>query len=415
VHAVDKILARASGRKEVCAGEIVEAEVDVLMVHDRGFDLVLKALEELSVQRVHRPESVVFVFDHSKPPLDRASALKLKTMRCFAQKYGIGTVHDIGDGICHVLLPEKGHVWPGALMVGTDSHTTTASALGCLSPGVGKSDAAAVMATGELWFKVPEVVKFNLSGELQEMVMARDIAQYILGEFGTRVAQYRVAEYAGPAVESISMDGRFSLCNLAIEMGSKTGFIEPDSRTMEYVEERGGRTHSVVKTDPEYQYVKVHNIDISILEPRVACPHNPDNVKPVKDVEGVPIDQASIGTCTGSRLEDLRVAATIFKDRKVHPGVSVQVTPGSREIYTKAASEGLIEIFLRAGVNLGMPSCFNCGLLYRAPGETSIHTGPRNFQGRGGYEESYSYNASPATVAASAVEGRIADPRRYAT
>jgi len=413
VHAVEKILARASGRRGVSAGEIVEAEVDVLMVHDRGFDLVLKALEELSVERVRKPESVVFVFDHSRPPLDRASSLKLKTMRDFARKNGIRNVHDVGEGICHVLLPERGHVWPGALVVGTDSHTTTSSALGCLSTGVGKSDAAAVMASGELWFKVPEAVKFNLGGELPTMVMARDIAQYILGEFGTRVAQYRVAEYTGPAVESIEMDGRFSLCNLAIEMGAKTGFIEPDAKTMEYVGERGGGTHPAVRTDPDYQYAEVHSIDVSELEPQVACPHNPDNAKPVTEVEGVSIDQASIGTCTGSRLEDLRAAATILRDRKVHPGVRAQVIPGSREIYTKAASEGLIEIFLKAGVNLGTPSCFNCGLLYRAPGETSIHTGPRNFQGRGGYEDSYSYNASPATVAASAVEGRIADPRRY--
>lgn len=412
MHSVEKILARASDKEKLSAGEIVEAKVDVLMVHDRGFDLVLKAIERLSMERVHDPDSMVLVLDHSRPPLDRASSLKLKLLREFAEKQGIRNVYDLGEGICHIILSEKGHIWPGALMVGTDSHTTTSSALGCVATGVGKSDAAAVMATGELWFKVPEAVRFEIHGTLPEMVMARDIAQNILGRFGTRVAQYKVAEFAGSGIKDLDMDGRFSLCNLAIEMGAKTGFIEPDTKTEEYLKSRVDRPYSIVRTDSDYQYSKVYDVDVSSLEPQVACPHNPDNVKPVSEIEGVPINQASIGTCTGGRLNDLRVAASIIEDKEVHPKVRMHVIPGTREIYKKALSEGLIKIFLDAGVVIGTPSCWNCGVLYRGPGETSIHTGPRNFQGRGGYEDSFSYNASPATVAASAIKGRITDPRR---
>lgn len=227
------------------------------------------------------------------------------------------------------------------------------------------------------------------------------------------MAQYNVVEFAGPVIRDMSMDGRFCLCNLAIEMGGKTGFIEPDRKTIEYIEERSGKTYRIVRTDPDYQYTKIHDIDVSELEPQVACPHNPDNVRPVTEVEGTSIDQASIGTCTGGRFDDLRAAALILKERKVHPDVKMQIIPGSREIYTRALREGLIEIFLMAGAIVGTPSCSNCGLIYRAPSETSIHTGPRNFQGRGGYADSFSYNGSPATVAASTIEGKIADPRRF--
>lgn len=414
MHAIEKILANASSKKLVSAGDIVQAKVDVDLVHDRGWDLTYRAFQELGVKRVHDPNGIVFVMDHTNVPIDNSdSSLKLKSMREFAKKYGIKNIYDVGMGICHALLPEKGHAWPGAIIVGTDSHTTTSSAVGCLSCGVGKSEAGTIMAIGDMWFKVPETVQFNVVGKLQEMVMARDVAQYILGTWGTHVAQYMVAEFTGTTIRDMSMDDRFCLCNLSVEMGAKTGFIEPDNTTQYFFKSHTGINYKPIKTDSDYEYKNIFDIDASKLEPQVACPHNPDNVKNVTEVEGVEINTAGIGTCANGRLEDLKTAAIILKNKKVHPNVQALIVPATREIYATALSEGLIEIFIKAGATVGVPSCSGCGTHYRPSGYTSIHTGPRNFRGRGGHKDSFTYLGSPATVAASMVEGKIADPRKY--
>ena len=411
MHAVEKIMARSSNKKEVEPGDIIEAKIDLTMIHDRGADLILNACNELNIG-VYDPDSIVMVFDHSCLPLVKSSALKLQMLREFAKKHGIKAIYEGGEGICHVLMPDKGHVWPGAMMIGSDSHTTTSGALGALAVGVGKSEAGAAIATGELWLKVPEVIKFEIQGKLQDNVMARDIAQYILGKYGTMAAQYKVAEFSGAVVQNMSMDGRFCLCALSAEMGAKSGFIEPDSTTNEYLQRVSGKTFPFTPTDPDYQYPRVYELDVSMLEPQVACPHSPGNVQPVSKIEGTIIDQASIGTCTGGRLGELRIAAKIMKGKKVHPNVRMQIIPGSRDIYRESLREGLIDIFIDAGAIVGVPSCWNCGGIYRAKDEVCIHTGPRNFKGRGGHEDSLTYNASPATVAASALEGHISGVKR---
>jgi homoaconitate hydratase family protein len=406
MHSVEKIMLRSSNKKDVNPGEIIEAKIDIIMIHDRGADLILNAYNELNIG-VHDPDSIVMVFDHSCPPLDKPSALKLQMLREFAKEHGIKAVYDIGEGICHVLMPDKGHVWPGAMMIGSDSHTTTSGALGALSVGVGKSEAGVAMATGELWLRVPELINFEIQGKLPDNVMARDVAQYILGKYGTMVAQNKVVEFSGTTVQNIDMDGRFCLCALAAEMGAMSAYIEPDSITNEYLQMVSGKTFPLNQTDPDYQYLREYELDVSMLEPQVACPHSPGNVQPISKVEGVNIDQASIGTCTGGRLGELKIAAKILKGKKIHPNVRMQIIPGSRDIYRKASREGLIDIFIDAGAIVGVPSCSNCGVIYRAKNETSIHTGPRNFKGRGGHKDSLSYNASPAIVAASAIKGHI--------
>jgi len=416
VHAVEKILAKAAGKKKVQAGEIVNAKVDVAMVHERAGPRVADHFEELGAEKVFDESKVVITFDHNVPPPTVENAEAQKKFRSFIKKYGFIKVYTGGTGICHQLVPEKGHAWPGAVIVGTDSHTTTYGAFGSFATGIGHTEMASVLALGELWLRVPEAMKFNITGKTPPIVMAKDIALKIAGQIGEEGALYKVMEFAGPIIEEMSIDGRMVFTNMSVEMGAKAGFMEPDEKTLEYVSKRTGKNYPPITTDKNYEYGDIIDVDVSLLEPLVAYHHSVANVKPVTEFEGTEIDQALLGTCTGGRMEDLRIAAKILKGQKVNPDTRLIVIPASAEIYLDAIQEGLINTLIEAGGIVCPPGCGPCtgghmGVL--AAGEVCLSAANRNFKGRMGSVDSLLYLASPATVAASAIEGKITDPRKY--
>ncbi|MEM3702844.1 MAG: 3-isopropylmalate dehydratase large subunit, partial [Candidatus Bathyarchaeia archaeon] len=340
-----------------------------------------------------------------------------KIMRKFAKEQEILYFYDVGlGGVCHQIMVEKGHVRPGELIVGADSHTCTYGALGAFGTGIGSTEMAAVFATGRIWLKVPETIKFNVSGEFQRLVTPKDLILSIVGMVGSDGAIYKAMEFDGPTIRCLEISGRITLCNMAVEAGAKTGIVNSDETAILYVKERTKGPFKPLKSDSNADYEEVIDINVDELEPQVACPHSVDNVKPVSEVEGVPIDQAFIGSCTNGGLEDLRVAAGIIKGKKVKENARLLVTPASQEIYLKALKEGLLEVFIEAGACVCNPTCGACfgghmGLL--ADGETCISSSNRNFVGRMGSPKARVYLASPATVAASAVNGEITDPRRF--
>jgi 3-isopropylmalate/(R)-2-methylmalate dehydratase large subunit len=313
------------------------------------------------------------------------------------------------------VMPEKGHVRPGEVIVGADSHTCTYGAFGAFATGIGSTEMAAVFATGKLWFRVPEVIKVDVTGKLPKMVTAKDVTLNIVGKIGADGAIYKGLEFGGSTIRGMSVDGRMVLCNMAVEMGAKAGIIEPDEKTLDYVKARTDKPFKPVKSDPDSVYEKIVDMDVSALEPQVAVPHSVDNVKPVSEIEDTEVDQAFIGSCTNGRLEDLRSAAQILKGKKIARGVRLIVIPASQEIYLNALNEGLIKTFMEAGATIGNPNCGPClgghmGIL--AEGEACISSSNRNFVGRMGSTKSFVYLASPATVAASAITGKITDPRK---
>ncbi len=336
-------------------------------------------------------------------------------MRKFAEEQRINNFYDIGQGgVCHQVMPEKGHVRPGEVIVGADSHTCTYGAFGAFATGIGSTEMAAVFTTGTLWFKVPEVIKVNLTGRFQNLVTPKDLILKIVGQIKADGAIYKGIEFVGPTIKNINVDGRMVLCNMAIEMGAKTGIINPDETTQEYVKSRTKEPFEPIKSDSTATYKKSLDLDITDLEPQVSCPHSVDNVKPISKVDKVEVDQAFIGSCTNGRLEDLRLAAKLLDGKKVRKGVRLLVAPASQEVYFKALQERLIKTFLEAGAIVCNPTCGPClgghlGLL--APGETCISSSNRNFVGRMGSTKARVYLASPATVAASAISGKITDPR----
>jgi len=408
--AVEKILSRASGR-DAEAGDIVEAEIDVYMIHDPMGALVDDALRDLCGEPRH-PERLVAVQDHFVPAKDIESANLSKRLREFCSKWGVKYHYDVGWGICHVVLPEEGHAAPGDVIVGTDSHMPTLGALGAFSVGIGATEMAAALAMGKLWFRVPETILVKLDGSLPEMVFAKDIMLELISMIGVDGANYKALEFNGSVLKAMEMDERFVLTNMSVEAGAKTAIIPVDDVTLSYL---NGRLRRAPR--PEYSDDGSHSdeisIDISSLEPLVAIPHSPANVKPASEVDAE-IDQAFIGSCTGGRLKDLEVAARILRGRRVKEGVRLIVIPASRRIYLEALRRGIIDILIESGAIIGPPSCGPClgahlGVL--AEGEVAISTSNRNFRGRMGHPESRVYLASAATVAASAVEGRIVDPR----
>ncbi|MCD6248370.1 MAG: 3-isopropylmalate dehydratase large subunit [Hadesarchaea archaeon] len=410
----EKIFARAAGRDEVSPGEIVEARIDVAMIHDLTGPLVIHTFRETGAERVWDPERIVIVGDHQVPANSVEAALNHITLRKFASEQGIKYFYDIFEGICHQVVPEKGFALPGSLIVGADSHTTTYGALGCVSAGVGASDMASVFVTGKLWFRVPESIKIVLDGKLPERVMTKDLILKIIGDLGADGANYCAVEFAGDGLSNISVDGRLTMCNMGVEMGAKNAIIPPDELTRRYLEGRAKWSYTPVYSDPDAEYKEVHEYDISGLEPQVACPHSVDNVKPISEVGEVEVDQAFLGSCTNARMEDLRIAAEILKGRKVDKRVRLIVSPASRDVYRRALDEGLIKIFVDAGAMIEPPGCVACmgahvGVL--GPGEVCISASNRNFRGRQGSRESEVYLGSPATVAASAINGVITDPR----
>ena len=376
---------------------------------------IAQIYEELGLDRVWDADRVVALIDHWTPAGTVDEAIIHQKCREFVEKYRIKNWLGMREGICHAVFPQKGFVKPGDLIVGSDSHTTTYGALGAFSTGIGSTDMAVVLATGELWFKVPATMRFEINGRIPEYVMGKDIILRIIGDIGVEGATYKTMEYTGEAVRQLSVDGRFTLCNMAIEAGAKAGIIEPDEKTVQWVKQRTSEEFQVVRNDPDAEFEEIVKMNISSLEPQVAKPSSPGNAVPVTEVEGIKIDQAFIGSCTNGRIEDLRAAAKIMKGKTVPRMVRAIVIPASKEVYTQAMHEGLIDIFLEAGCVVCNPHCGPCiggssGVL--GPGEVCISASNRNFIGRMGSKDSQVYLASPLTVAASAVTGEITDPRK---
>ncbi len=413
----EKILAAHCGRDKVKPGELVNCEIDTIMCHDVTTTPAIEMLEKYQIPKVWDPERVVIMPDHFVPNKDIQSAEMVARIRRWAQAQGIRKFYDIGrHGVCHALLPEQGFVTPGKTIVCGDSHTCTHGALGAFATGIGSTDLAATLATGKLWFKVPESMLFVISGRLPEGVYAKDIILKIIGMIGVDGALYRAMEFCGEVIDDLSVEGRMTICNMAIEAGGKSGIINPDDPTLEYVRAHSSENFTVYHSDPDAVYSCAMEIDVSGMEPVVAVPHLPSNVKSVRQVGDVPIDQAYLGSCTNGRIEDLRVAAQILKGRTVAANTRMLVVPATTEIWKQANREGLIDIFMEAGATVSTPTCGAClggymGIL--AAGERCISSTNRNFVGRMGSPKSEVYLASPATVAASAVAGKISDPRQY--
>lgn len=408
MHAIEKILARASGRKKVASGEIVIAEVDVAEVNDLYLQVV-KSFYELGGTEVANPEKTTFVFDHYSPAPTIKAACNHKSMREFCSKRGIRHLFDIGDGVCHQVLAESGMVGPGKIVVETDSHTTTMGALGAFGTGVGATDMAVILITGKLWFKVPSVMKVVLEGDPNGSVMAKDLILHVIGDLKQDAAIYKAVEFAGEAVRKMPQEERMVLCNMAVEMGAKTAYIAPDDITHEYLARYGWEKGEVPVTDEDYEYESIVTYDVSKITPCVALPGSVDNVSSIPDEE-IRIDQVFLGTCTGGRLNDIRVAAEILEGKKVAQGTRFVVIPASRLVFQDAMKAGYIETLVDAGAVLSTPGCGPClgaheGVL--APGEKCVSTSSRNFPGRMGSTEAQVYIASPATAAATAIKGRL--------
>jgi len=416
MNIIEKILANASGKKEVSPGEIVEANIDVAMTHDLTGPLAIKSFRKIGTKKVWDNNKVVVILDHLVPASSVISANLHKIVRNFVEEQKIKNFYDVGrGGVCHQVMPEQGHVRPGEVIVGSDSHTCTYGAFGAFSTGIGSTEMAAVFATGKLWFRVPRVIKVEVTGKFQKLVTAKDLTLNIVGKIGADGAIYKGLEFTGSTIRDMSIDGRMVLANMAVEMGAKVGIIEPDQKTLDYVNSRTDKPVNPIRSDPAATYERVVDMDVSELEPQVAVPHSVDNVKSISEVDGTKVNQAFIGSCTNGRLEDLRDAAKIVKGKKISKSMRLIVIPASQEIYLNAMNEGLIKTFMNAGATVANPNCGPClgghmGIM--ADGEACISTSNRNFIGRMGSTKSFVYLASPATVAASALTGKITDPRK---
>ncbi|MGQ9498264.1 MAG: 3-isopropylmalate dehydratase large subunit [Desulfotomaculales bacterium] len=409
----EKILAAHAGRDVVRPGELISARIDLALGNDITAPLAIKEFEKIGVP-VFDPERVALVPDHFTPNKDIKAAEQAKVIREFARKHALPHYFEIGRmGIEHCLLPEQGLVVPGDVVIGADSHTCTYGALGAFATGIGSTDLAAAMALGETWFKVPPSIKFVYKGELRPWVGGKDLILYTIGQIGVEGARYCAMEFTGPVVSRLDMDGRFTMANMAVEAGAKNGIIPPDEITESYVRGRARRPYRFYASDPDAAYAEVYHFDVGNLEPQVACPYSPANVRPVGEVGDIRIDQAVIGSCTNGRMGDLRLAARVLAGRKVHADVRLIIIPGTQEIYRQALAEGLIDVFIEAGAAVSTPTCGPClgghmGIL--AAGERAVATTNRNFVGRMGHPASEVYLANPAVAAASAVAGRIAHP-----
>jgi homoaconitate hydratase family protein len=411
----EKILARAADRKpaDVSPGDHLVCDVDMAMSHDLGTDGVMEHLAEMEVEELWDPSSIVCPMDHVAPSHTVEDANQKSRIRSFVEEHGIENFYDVGTGICHEVMVENGHVRPGELVVGTDSHTTSYGAFGAAGTGIGFTEMAYVFATGQNWFRVPETIRFEVDGTFGDRVSAKDLILHIAGEFGTDVARYRAVEYAGPAIESLSLDDRFTLSNMTIELGGKFGFTPIDETVTEFVDERSDEPYEPERPDPDADYEAVYELDADELGPKVAEPHRVENVVDVEDVTGVELDQVFIGSCTNGKFEDLEAAAEVLEGRSIAPGTRLIVTPASREIYAKAERAGLIRTFTEAGATITNSTCGACigmGMGVLGDGEVCLAAQNRNFQGRMGADASEIYLSSPETAAASAITGRITDP-----
>lgn len=410
----EKVLGQKAG-KQVGAGEIVTVSPDYILSHDNSA-AIIREFEKLGLDKVKCAEKIVIVLDHVVPASSEKYAQNHKVIREFVETQGIPHFFDVRHGICHQVFSENGFALPGKLILGADSHTTSYGAFGAFAAGIGRSEAASVWATDEIWLKVPETMRIEINGKLPPMVMTKDVILKVIGELGADRANYEAVEFSGTAVPGFTLASRMVMANMAAEMGAKNGYFVPDDKVFDWLQTRAQSEFETVASDPDASFEAVFSYDISGLDPQVACPHTVDNVRPISEVQGTPFNQAVIGTCTNGRLEDLMIAARILKGKKVHPHIRTLVIPASRKEYLEALKEGIIESLVEAGCLILNPGCGPClgahqGIL--APGEVALSTANRNFRGRMGSRDSAIYLASPATVAASAIEGKITDPRKY--
>lgn len=409
-----KILAKHAGLDTVAAGQLIEAQVDLTLANDITGPVAIREMEKAGFDKVFDRTKIALVMDHFAPNKDIKSAQQCLECREFAKKYDIVNFYDVGEmGVEHALLPEKGLTAPGELIIGADSHTCTYGALGAFSTGVGSTDLAAGMATGMAWFKVPSAIRFVLKGKKAPWISGKDVILHIIGKIGVDGALYKSMEFTGDGVAELSMDDRFTICNMAIEAGAKNGIFPVDDKTMAYIKDRVHRDVTVFEADPDAEYEATYEIDLSTLRPTVACPHLPENTKTVDELGHIEIQQAVIGSCTNGRIEDMRIAASILKGRHVAHGVRTIVIPATQDVYLQCIEEGLAKIFIQAGAIISTPTCGPClgghmGIL--AQNERAISTTNRNFVGRMGHITSEIYLASPAVAAASAVMGYICAP-----
>jgi 3-isopropylmalate/(R)-2-methylmalate dehydratase large subunit len=413
----EKILAKAAGKRKIVPGELIDAKIDIIMCHDVTAPAAISMLAEKGIDKVFDREKIIVTPDHFQPAKDVKSAELHKRLDEWARRHRIEYYYKLGRaGVCHALLPEQGHIRPGEVIVGGDSHTCTYGAFAAFSTGVGSTDLAAAIATGKLWFKVPASMKFVLNGRLSPGVYSKDVILAVIGRVGVDGALYRVMEFVGPALAGMSMEARMTITNMAIEAGAKNGIIGFDETTKQYLDEhlKENKKYTIFESDKDADYIAVEEFDCSQIEPMVALPHLPSNAVPIGKCAGKKIDQAYIGSCTNGRIEDLRIAAKILKGRQV--AIRTIVVPATPTIWKQAKDEGLFDIFYDAGCVIAAPTCGAClggfmGVL--AAGEKCVSTTNRNFVGRMGDPESEVYLASPATAAASAIEGKLTDPRKY--
>ena len=408
----EKIFSRASGA-DVHANDFVSADIDYAMAHDGTSVLTVKSFREMGVSKVWDSEKIIIPFDHLIPASTDVAAGLQKDIREWVKEQKISHFYEGGEGICHQVLPEQGFALPGKLIVGADSHSCTYGAFGAFGTGVGATDMAEIFASGKLWFKVPETIKMTVNGTLQKGVYAKDLTLYLIGKTGISGATYKAVEFYGTAISDLSVAGRMTLCNMAIEMGAKAGIIPPDNKTFDFLKNRSKADFEPIYADSDAKYCQEVEYDANDIEPQIACPHEVDNVVPLSDVSGTPIDQAFLGTCTNGRLEDLVIAADILKGKTV--AVRTIAAPASRSVLLEAVDLGVFETLIKAGVSFITPGCGPClgahqGII--AEGENCISTANRNFKGRMGKGGNV-YLASPASVAAAALKGEITDPREF--
>lgn len=409
-----KILAASAGLEYVEAGQLITANLNLVLGNDVTTPVAVNAFNDMKVNKVFHKDKIAIVPDHFTPNKDIKSAEHCKLVRKFAYEKEITNYFEVGEmGIEHALIPEKGLVVPGDVVIGADSHTCTYGALGAFSTGIGSTDMAVGMATGKAWFKVPEAIKFILKGKLSKWVSGKDVILHIIGMIGVDGALYKSMEFTGEGVKELSMDGRFTIANMAIEAGAKNGIFPVDEKTLEYLKGRTDRESKIFEADEDAEYSEVYEIDLSSIKPTVAFPHLPENTRTIDEVGEVKIDQVVIGSCTNGRIEDLRIAASILKGKKVKKGMRLIVFPGTQNIYLQCLEEGLAKIFVEAGGVFSTPTCGPClgghmGIL--AAGERALATTNRNFVGRMGHPESEVYLGSPAVAAASAIAGKIVSP-----
>lgn len=413
MHAIEKLLAKKAGKTSVKTGEIVNCEVDLAGINDLYYQTV-KSFFEMSGEKVFDPEKIIIFFDHYAPCATITQAENHKKFRKFAKEQGITKLMDIDQGVCHQILADKGLVSPGKIVVVTDSHTTTHGAFGTFGTGVGATDLATIMLTGKLWFMVPEIFRINLVGKIAKGVYAKDIILHIIGKLGTDYGVYKAVEFAGPVLKDLSVSERMCLCNMSTEMGCKTSYIQPDAITKEHLRETIAGEYEVYETDSDFNYASDLTFDVSKIKPQVAAPSSVDNVFDANDYFGTKINEAYLGSCTGGRLPDLKVAAEILKDKHIAAETRMIVVPASKKVLMDAMALGYIEILMKAGATITAPGCAAClgvhqGLL--ASNEVCISSTNRNFPGRMGAVDAKIFLASPATVATAALYGKISEPR----